>query len=595
MRRFLPLALGASVLSASAEARAEEARAEQAAAEATASGAVAPAPDPQVPEDFPRLILDAGRRDFPKPEDDAIRFNLHGEHQVRYQVQRTFPMEATASSIAGRPGLKEDSTGQNQSVMHWLRLTPHFQVRDKVEIVGQLDLLTGQLFGETSHGVDADTTPRNDYDGFGNIQFRWLYAQALLPFGLVRIGQQPNHWGMGILANDGDHPSLFGDYRYGSISERILFATKPAGKDSDFYVALAGDLVYRDNQARLTRGDHAIQGVLAAFYEKDQSRVGLFSTLRHQTTDKSSDSPGSSLYAYTDQIDAFAIDLHGRLVGKVAGDDAFVFGEAEAATILGSTNELRTVDQAATGQKTDLRSYGGAATVGVMHRSWAKSRYSDAGNEASARAASAKYLGKEDPRGISYGDLVAQVEVGYASGDADPYDGTERRFTFDPNHKVGLLLFDEMLRWQTARAATAAADPLLTNAQRPTPGANLLPSNGGVFGAEYINPTVIVRPRHWLDIKGGMVIAQTTADLVDPYRLATKGSYVNYRGGDPKKKDLGLEFDAGFETRFPLDYDFLGQIGAQAGLLLPGTAFEDANGVRLPPQWLVQGRLGLQF
>ena len=45
-------------------------------------------------------------------------------------------------------------------------------------------------------------------------------------------------------------------------------------------------------------------------------------------------------------------------------------------------------------------------------------------------------------KGVPYGDLVAQVELGYASGDADPYDGTQRRFVFDPNHKVGLLLFD---------------------------------------------------------------------------------------------------------------------------------------------------------
>src|SRR5205807_197801 len=129
-------------------------------------------------------------------------------------------------------------------------------------------------------------TPRDDYNGFGNLQPRWLYAQYRLPFGVVRVGQQPNHWGMGILANDGDHPSLFGDYRYGSISERILFATKPGGKDSDFLVVLAGDIVYRDQTARLSRNQQALQGVLAALYEHDYNRLGVFSTLRHQRNDK---------------------------------------------------------------------------------------------------------------------------------------------------------------------------------------------------------------------------------------------------------------------------------------------------------------------
>ena len=68
-----------------------------------------------------------------------------------------------------------------------------------------------------------------------------------------------------------------------------------------------------------------------------------------------------------------------------------------------------------------------------------------------------------------------------------------------------------------------------------------------------------------------------------------------YRGGDRRKKDLGVEFDAGFEARFPLDYDLKGVIGGQAGLLLPGGALENADGVRLPPQWIAIGRLGLLF
>jgi hypothetical protein len=556
------------------------------------------ATDGDIPRDLPRLILDNGRVDIPDPDPDTFRFFLHGEHQIRYQAERTFPMVATATDINRRPGLVEDSTGQNQFVTHWLRVTPRLQIRDSLELVGQLDVLTGVLFGERAHGTSADQTPRDDYNGFGNIQPRWLFAQYKLPFGLVRVGMQPNHWGMGILANDGDHPTLFGDYRYGSISERILFATKPGGKDSDFYVALAGDLVYRDQTATLTNGQQAFQGVLAAFYEHGYNKLGVFSTLRHQENAKNS---GTDLFPYTDTIDALAVDLNGRVAVPVPGHDAFVFAEAEAAYIAGSTNILRTADQALDGSKTSIRSYGGAAVLGVVHRSWATGTWSDADasnkarHDASARSVSSSYLGNPTTKGVPYGDLVAQVEVGYASGDADPYDGTQRRFTFEPNHKVGLILFDEVIRWQTARSATAATDPLLTNATRPTPGVDLLPTNGGVSGAEYINPTFIFRPRHFFDLKGGMVIAQSTTEIVDPYRLATQGSYVNYRGGDRRKKDLGVEFDAGFEARFPLDYDLKGVIGGQAGLLLPGGAFENADGVRLPPQWIAIGRLGLLF
>lgn len=536
------------------------------AAEPTATG--------EVPTDLAHLIHDTGRPLTPPPEPDTIRFRFGGEYQLRYQAQRSFPLEPTASAVARNPGLRAQSIGQNQFVSHWLRLTPRLQLFDSAEVVGQIDLVTGLVLGDTARDTHADRTPRDAYDGFSNVQPRWLYAQYMFPFGLLRVGQQPNHWGMGILANDGDHPPLFGDYRYGSISERILFATKPAGRDSDVTVAIAADLVFRDNTARLIRGDRAFQGVLAAFYERGSNMLGVFSTLRHQESSKTSASIG-----YTDELDALAVDVYGRVAAPVPGDpDSFFFGEAEAAYIFGSTNFVRTPEQARTGTKTKIRSYGGAAKIGFVHRSYAPSP-----SESDARAVAA------------FGDLVTQVEVGYASGDADPYDGTERRFTFDPNHRVGLLLFDEVLRWHTARAATAATDPLLTNATRPAPGVDLLPSNGGVYGAQYINPTVIVRPRRWLDLKGGVVVAQATSEIVDPYRIVTGGDYVNYRGGDRRNKDLGVELDAGVEARIALTYGLVAQLGAQGGVLFPGSAFEDQSGLRLPPQWMAVGRFGLLF
>jgi hypothetical protein len=123
----------------------------------------------------------------------------------------------------------------------------------------------------------------------------------------------------------------------------------------------------------------------------------------------------------------------------------------------------------------------------------------------------------------------------------------------------------------------------------------LLPSNGGVFGAEYVNPTVIVRPRRWLDLKAGAVVAQTTADLVDPYRVATEGAYVNYRGGDAKRHDLGVELDAGVEARASLAYGFRLQVGAQAGVLFPGGALADAAGAGMKTPWLSLLRAGIQF
>jgi hypothetical protein len=507
-------------------------------------------------------------------EKGVIRFQIHGEYELRYEHLSTLPLDASATVMIAKPGTTTDPLGQNNFVSQWLRVTPVFQVSDKLEVVGQIDVVTGVVFGDLAHDTSADQTPRDSRDGFTNIQPRWLYVDYHSPVGLFRVGQQPNHWGMGIVANDGDHASPFGDYRYGDIEESVLFATKPGGARSPVTIAAAADVVYRDQYAILVDGDHAFQGILAGWVGDETNQVGLYGVYRNQTHPQTSD---SSLYPYDERIDVGIVDAAGRFAQPVPGNPrAFVFGAAEAATVFGSTNAQRTAAQALSGSATKVEQYGGAVSLGVVHVAHKN----------------------EPPKGAvmkDFGDVVAQVEVGYASGDSNPYGDVERRFTFNPDHKVGLLLFDEVMRWQTARAATAAMNPQLANASRPPPGSDLLPSNGGVFGAQYVNPTVLVRPLRWLDLKAGVVVAQATADVVDPYRLATQGAYVNYEGGDPKRHDLGVELDGGFETRFRLDYGMRVMLGGQAGVLFPGGALADANGQTIPTQWVAIGRAGFLF
>ena len=524
-------------------------------------------------EEFSRLVLDTGRLTPPKASAEWIHLTVHGEAQLRGQLERSFPLDVTATTKSLHPNAIEDSIGQNAFITSWIRITPRLTIKDNIAITAQADLLSGFVFGQTAHGTSPDQYPRDNGGDWGTyVAPRWLYLDWRTPYGLFRIGQQPNHWGMGILANDGDHPSVFGDYRGGAISERILFGTKPAGKDSPFTIAIAGDLVYRDWQARLSRGDIAWQGVLAGYWEKGYNQLGVFSIIRSQSTSKQS---GGDYNPYSDTLSAGVVDLAGKFAAPVPGNPStWVFGAAELAAIFGSTNQLRTPEQALRNSETTIRSYGGAAQLGFVHRN-------------------SQEVKKGSP--LNWGDFVAQLEIGYASGDSDPYDGTERRFTFDPNHRVGLVLFDEVMRWQTARTSAAAQDPLLANGARPAPGVNLLPSNGAVFGAQYIYPTMIARPVPNLDLKFGAVIAQTTADLVDPYRVATQGAYVNYRGGDSRRHDLGIELDGGFEWRVKLDRELVLQLGAQAGVLFPGGALANADGQTMKAPWLAAMRVGLQF
>jgi len=176
------------------------------------------ADEPTVPKDITRLVLDTGRPPVRPAEEDVVRFQIHGEYQLRGTSMRSFPLDPSTQVINDRAAqgrATEDSLGQNRFMNHWLRITPRLQVKQWLEIVGQMDIVTGLMIGDLAHDTFADQTPRDQYNGFNNVQPRWLYAQIDTGIGVLRVGQQPSHWGMGILANDGDHASTFGDYRYG--------------------------------------------------------------------------------------------------------------------------------------------------------------------------------------------------------------------------------------------------------------------------------------------------------------------------------------------------------------------------------------------
>ena len=528
--------------------------------------------DPGAEGDFyESLILDTGRRAPPAPDPEKLSFSIRGEYELRYRVASDLALTAPLSE----PGAT--TLGQNQYFYHWLRLTPRLQYRDKLALVAQIDVPRGMIAGDTTRHVDQVRDAWADPNWI-EVHPRQLYLEWSSPIGLFRVGQQASHWGMGILANDGDHPTLFGDYQRGSLVERLLYAVTPLGKGTPLVVALAGDLVFEDNTADLLgddiknhprNGDRAFQAVGAIAYRTKTWELGMYGVYRNQQRDALSTGP---LTPFTEELEVGAFDLTAKINRPLPSGRAWVYGQMEAALLFGSTTYLRgayraALDATKPAPPEDIRSYGAVARIGVV-------REAQEGN-------------------TRWGDIVAELEWGYASGDADPNDGVTKRFTMDPNHNVGLVLFDHVLAWKTARSATIAQDPAIVN--RPTPGLDLLPSRGGVFGATYLNPRFIFRPRPWLDLKGGVLVAQTTADFVDPFQAGALGSFANYDGGDPRRHDLGVELDLGFTTRIAFRQGTTIELGAEGGVLFPGHAFDDATGRGLENQYLANMKIGVLY
>ncbi|MCC6552021.1 MAG: hypothetical protein IT372_03230 [Polyangiaceae bacterium] len=566
--------------SASASASASEPVSAPAPASASASASV-PVSAPASPSsDFDeRLVLDIGRTPSPRPDPETVSFILRGEYEMRFRALSDLRLEPPLSDPAST------ALGQNAYLYHWLRLSPRFQYRDNVAIVGQIDLARGMVIGDATRHVEQVRDSLSEARWY-EIHPRQLYLELATPVGLFRIGMQTSHWGMGIVVNDGDHPSRFGDYQRGALVERILFATTPMGKGTPLTLVLAGDLVFEDNTADLLGndvpepaaspggdavppGDRAYRAVAALLWRERRGEVGFYGALRHQERDRLA---AGGLTPLTEELTAGLIDLAGRFHAAIPGADAFLFGEVEGAVIVGSTTYSRTlaaqaIDPTAPADPEIIRSYGGALTLGAVHPS-----------------------GRGDDR---RGELVTEVELGYASGDADPHDGVMRRFTFDTSHNVGLVLFDHVLAWKTARAATIAQDPAI--AARPAPGLELLPTRGGVAGAAYVNPRAVYRPVRGLDLKAGLLVAQATADLGDPYHAGALGEIANYDGGDERAHDLGVEIDLGAEGYLRVDERTAIQLGVEGGVLVPGRAFDDAAGEPLANQYLLNTKLGVVF
>ncbi|MBM4359524.1 MAG: hypothetical protein FJ096_15580 [Deltaproteobacteria bacterium] len=527
-----------------------------------------------------RFVLDTGRVPIRPPAERVVSFQIHGELQFRGLGYSDVRLEPRIGAASGEGA----TLGSNGRLVTWLRLKPIFQYSERLRVVGEIDVPVGMVAGQTTQLVSAALDDSSELAWYG-VRPRQLYVEVQTPIGMIRAGQQTSHWGMGLIANDGDHPTLFGDYRRGTIVERLLFATRPMGKGSPLTLAVAGDIVFQDSRAFLVGDipknrtpadelgaptgpsfgrDRAFQAVGAVRWQTRHVEAGLYGIYRNQQ--RANRSTGA-LTPFDEYLEVGVVDAAAKFNAPVPGSNSFVFGEAEAAYIGGKTNYLRHVELQQANVTETIQSWGGAAKLGAVH---VAGRGTDA-----------------------FGDLMVALEYGFTSGDADPYDGTTRRFTLDQNHNVGLVLFDHVLAWKTARSATIAQDPRVI--YRPAPGLDFLPSEGAVFGASYLNPTVVVRPKRWLDLKGGVVLAQSTADVVDPYQAGAQGRYVNYDRGRPDRRDLGVELDGGVDVRLPVRSGFVVQLGAEGGVLFPGGAFDDDRGASLGTQFLVNSRLGLQF
>lgn len=463
-----------------------------------------------------------------------------GAFEVKIGANLRLAQTMTSSIVLDDLGTAERLTPFEMRV----RLGPELRYK-KFSLISEFDVATGAVFGTPDSTVVASRVPTPN---FRPAELRQLYLQYKWLTGAARLGVQTNTFGLGILANAGSKDPEAGDFGLqhgGSVVLRAGIAGRPFYSLGDPWHIIepvaAFDLVVRDSTADLLAGDRALQGILGVRVVEGDNTIGLTGIYRNQRRDNGA--PGER------STDAFVLDLFARWTVIKSGDTQLTLS-GELAAITGTTTQSRSENA----EVLDVRQLG---VVGKVN--------------------------------FKKGRLGLLFDGGFASGDQNPYDTTLNNFRFDPNYKVGLILFDQVLGYQTARSGWRAADPLLAGV--PPEAIELLPTAGSVTGAWYLFPRAKYGFAEWIDLYGGPLFAFTTAKLTDPFNTRINGGTpVNYLGGTPGNY-LGTELDLGLTVHGSVTSYLNISATLEGGVLLPGDAFKTAAGTNMGPVGV--GRLRL--
>jgi hypothetical protein len=484
------------------------------------------------------------------PEAEAPVWSVDGYYRARAIYVR---------NLANQP---EDQTGflgaserlrDTSYLLQRVRLEPRLELGQLVKLQLTADALDDVVWGdnnaESVAPLFASEPSNTDRDGetVPSIDVKRAWLEMDVKIGQLRVGRMPSHWGMGILANGGGTAGCpgepldprqpggcldpyfdddFGDNHFGTVYDRILFATRPiqvvktlrgsADPKSNLIVAYAYDKLVEDylnvpleqqlysdqlddagngrppsgpssargfgESAFLSRPDDDVhEHVVVLLYNdpdfdrfgrEDEIRAGIYAVFRSQ--------PKSRIVCEsTGDSPTCAQQGPGDLVFEGDGSGIRIYSESEVYHVRGETDGGVPVGPEGRLDKT-ARLWGLASRWGVV-----------------------------GPR------LDGVFELGHASGDDDIADERFTQRPLHPDYNVGLLLYEEVVRELTARTLGrfGGLGGYVYNSRS-------LQSNGGVINSWYVFPRVRLRPRPSIELVGGFVAAWWDAiGLLPPDRL----------------------------------------------------------------------------
>ena len=464
------------------------------------------------------------------------------------------------------PNLFADQSAPGQFISHRLRVQPTFNYQDKAKFAFMADVIDDAVWGDNedraSTAVFANDPSMTGLNGTTTDVFRikraWMSVK--IPVGEIRVGRQPSHWGLGLLANGGEgFDDTFGENHDGNNFDRLLFATRPiaigqaiAGREDTnipFFVGVAMDRLVEDPLTQYY-GYECVAGLNEGVDDDFDSRCDTdgdgVTDIEHDYTEPRVDSERGDDWWVDPNDDVYetvflAIYKGEDLPALNHGDltvGAYAINRQQAETnsnvwILDAYTRFEAWGVYAEGEILNIRGQSAAiALPGTVN-------YDPDAHPLQKDVDIWGYVGR---LGYRYRGMASvTLEHGYASGDDNVSDELFTGRPLHPDYNVGLLLYDEILSRVTQNTWTDSADGLW--------------SNGGVYNSRYLFPTTEVQffDNQW-SVIGGFLVAWP--DRPDGSRiLCAEGDTVNGEALDcalyeATADTLGWEIDGALKGRF---------------------------------------------
>jgi uncharacterized protein (TIGR04551 family) len=213
-------------------------------------------------------------------------FELDGYYRMRTDWFKNFNLGFSDDPALGgapfpRPiscgNATTECEGSLSSTNMRLRLEPTLNIDEGTSVHVQADIYDNLVLGSTPSTQDLSAytaTNLPPLGAFGNTQdptirgvnsdrdaitIKRAWAEIAVPLGIVKLGRQPNHWGMGVLFNAGGYDPIAGTYDYdadlGDTVDRLSFSALIPG--TDLRAMIASDWVSTrlvSNQASQGKG-----------------------------------------------------------------------------------------------------------------------------------------------------------------------------------------------------------------------------------------------------------------------------------------------------------------------------------------------------